>query len=515
MGWLYEHAVKRAFFRLDPEHAHEIAVNGLARLGGVRPLCALLERVHRLDPAQHRPVEAFGLKFPNAVGLAAGFDKNGRAWPAAAALGFGHVEIGTVTFHAQPGNPRPRAFRYPAEQAVINRMGFNNEGAAALAAHLAKFSGPRSIPLGINLGKSKVTSLDQATGDYLGSFRLLADHGDYIAVNVSSPNTPGLRELQDASWLKPLLAALVEENKVRVGAGKPRRPLLLKIAPDLTFPQIDAALQAGARTDWTEETWVPSRDQAYLGVLVDDLITKGVSEPYRMFTSRAEFRLQLREDNADLRLTEVARQLGLVDDARWTAFCRKRDAVSRETERLRSIWVSPKNLAAAESVRVLGKAIDHEYNLADLLRRPDVSYPQLMSLDAGKYAEPELMRDSASQAESVTDPEASFAQSVIEQVEIAAKYSGYIDRQRDEVSRAAYYEYLRLPEELDYMQVSALSIEARQKLNRHRPETLGLASRISGITPATISLLLIHLKRSNFKQFSDPGKADLSEAGEG
>jgi len=281
------------------------------------------------------------------------------------------------------------------------------------------------------------------------------------------------------------------------------------------FAGINAALQAGARTDWTEETWVPSRDQAYLGVLVDDLITKGVSEPYRMFTSRAEFRLQLREDNADLRLTEVGRQLGLVDDARWTAFCRKRDAVSRETERLRSIWVSPKNLAAAESVRVLGKAIDHEYNLADLLRRPDVSYPQLMSLDAGKYAEPELVRGSASQAEPVTDPEASFAQSVIEQVEIAAKYSGYIDRQRDEVSRAAYYEYLRLPEELDYMQVSALSIEARQKLNRHRPETLGLASRISGITPATISLLLIHLKRSNFKQFSDPGKADLSEAGEG
>jgi len=281
------------------------------------------------------------------------------------------------------------------------------------------------------------------------------------------------------------------------------------------FAGINAALQAGARTGWTEETWVPSRDQAYLGVLVDDLITKGVSEPYRMFTSRAEFRLQLREDNADLRLTEVARQLGLVDDARWAAFCRKRDAVSRETERLRSIWVSPKNLAAAESARVLGKAIDHEYNLADLLRRPDVSYPQLMSLDAGKYAEPELMRGGAAQAALATDAEASFAQSVIEQVEIAAKYSGYIDRQRDEVSRAAYYEYLRLPDELDYMQVSALSIEARQKLNRHRPQTLGLASRISGITPATISLLLIHLKRSNFKQFADLGKADLSEAGEG
>jgi len=243
MGWLYQHAFKRVFFRLDPEHAHDLAVTALAGLGRLRPLCALLERVHRLDPALHHPVEAFGLKFPNAVGLAAGFDKNGRAWPAAAALGFGHVEIGTVTFHAQPGNPRPRAFRYPAEQAVINRMGFNNAGAAALAAHLAKFTGPRSIPLGINLGKSKVTSLDQATEDYLGSFRLLADHGDYIAVNVSSPNTPGLRELQDSAWLKPLLAALVAENKARVGAGKPRRPLLLKIAPDLSFPQIDGALQ--------------------------------------------------------------------------------------------------------------------------------------------------------------------------------------------------------------------------------------------------------------------------------
>ena len=204
-----------------------------------------MERLHRIDPTMHRPVEAFGLKFPNAVGLAAGFDKNGRAWPAAAALGFGHVEIGTVTFHAQPGNPRPRAFRYPAEQAVINRMGFNNAGAAALAKRLEKLSGPgrRAIPLGINLGKSKVTSLDQATEDYLGSFRLLADHADYVVVNVSSPNTPGLRELQDAAWLQPLLAALVEENRVRVTAGKPRRPLLLKIAPDLNWPQIDAALQ--------------------------------------------------------------------------------------------------------------------------------------------------------------------------------------------------------------------------------------------------------------------------------
>jgi dihydroorotate dehydrogenase len=208
------------------------------------PLCALMEHWNRLSPELHRPVECFGLKFPNAVGLAAGFDKNGRAWPAAAALGFGHVEIGTVTLHAQPGNPRPRAFRYPAEQAVINRMGFNNGGAAALAARLAKLSSPgrRKIPLGINLGKSKVTTLDHAVDDYLGSFRLLADHADYVVVNVSSPNTPGLRELQDAAWLKPLLMALVDENRARVAAGKMRRPLLLKIAPDLSFPQIDAAL---------------------------------------------------------------------------------------------------------------------------------------------------------------------------------------------------------------------------------------------------------------------------------
>ena len=245
MGWLYQNAVKPALFRLDAERAHELAVHNLARLGRVRPLCALLARRHRLPPARYRPIDCFGLKFPNAVGLAAGFDKDGRAWPAAAALGFGHVEIGTVTLHAQDGNPRPRAFRYPAEAAVINRMGFNNAGAAALAARLAKQPGPgrRAIPLGINLGKSKVTPLADATADYVGSFRLLADHADYLVVNVSSPNTPGLRELQDAAWLQPLLAALVAENTARVAAGRPRRPLLLKIAPDLDFPQIDAALQ--------------------------------------------------------------------------------------------------------------------------------------------------------------------------------------------------------------------------------------------------------------------------------
>jgi tRNA uridine 5-carboxymethylaminomethyl modification enzyme len=273
------------------------------------------------------------------------------------------------------------------------------------------------------------------------------------------------------------------------------------------FAGVNAALQAGARTAWAQDTWVPARDEAYLGVLVDDLITKGVTEPYRMFTSRAEFRLQLREDNADARLTETGRKLGLVDDARWDAFSRKRDAVSRETERLRSIWVSPKNLAAAESERVLGKAIDHEYNLADLLRRPDVTYAGLMSLDGGKYASAELAAAALGDAAAPLLDAAVAAAVVVEQVEIAAKYSGYIDRQKEEVGRAAHYENLKLPAALDYMQVPALSFEARQKLNQHRPETLGQASRLSGITPATISLLLVHLKKSKFGGFATVGKS--------
>ena len=254
------------------------------------------------------------------------------------------------------------------------------------------------------------------------------------------------------------------------------------------FAGINAALQAGAKTQWAQDTWVPGRDQAYLGVLVDDLISKGVSEPYRMFTSRAEFRLQLREDNADARLTEVGRQLGLVDDARWDAFSRKRDAVSRETERLRSLWVSPKNLEVAEAERVFGKVLEHEYSLADLLRRPGVTYESLMSLDGGRF----VSRETEPQDHAVT-----------EQVEIASKYSGYIDRQRSEVLRAAQYEHLKLPDDLDYLQVTALSFEARQTLAKRRPETLGLASRISGITPASISLLLVHLKKRGYMQFAD------------
>lgn len=244
------------------------------------------------------------------------------------------------------------------------------------------------------------------------------------------------------------------------------------------FAGLNAALQVKG-----EPPWLPRRDEAYLGVLVDDLITKGVTEPYRMFTSRAEYRLQLREDNADMRLTETGRRLGLVDDARWDAFCRKRDAVSRETQRLKSTWVNPCTLPASEAERVLGKAIEHEHHLFDLLRRPGVSHAALMTLPNAAAG-----RD-----------DANLTPAAIEQVEIAAKYAGYIDRQKDEVARAAHFENLRLPPQLDYMQVTALSIEARQKLNAHKPETLGQASRISGITPASISLLLIHLKKSGFK----------------
>jgi tRNA uridine 5-carboxymethylaminomethyl modification enzyme len=250
------------------------------------------------------------------------------------------------------------------------------------------------------------------------------------------------------------------------------------------FAGVNAALQCQGKP-----AWLPRRDEAYLGVLVDDLITKGVTEPYRMFTSRAEFRLQLREDNADMRLTEAGRGMRLVDDERWDDFNRKRDAVSRETQRLKALWVSPRNLLAAESERVLGKAIDHEYNLGDLLRRPDVTYAGLMSLDAEAYANPDVSRETLG----------ALYEPVVEQIEIAAKYSGYIDRQKDEVERAATYENLKLPPDLDYMQVAALSIEVRQKLNKHRPETLGLASRISGVTPAAISLLLVHLKKTRFK----------------
>ena len=252
------------------------------------------------------------------------------------------------------------------------------------------------------------------------------------------------------------------------------------------FAGLNAALQCRGEGPWT-----PRRDEAYLGVLVDDLITKGVTEPYRMFTSRAEFRLQLREDNADMRLTEEGRKMGLVDDARWEAFSRKRDAVSRETERLKSTWVNPRIVTAEEAERVLGKAMEREYNLFDLLRRPGVDYDKLMSMNEGAYQSDAVSRETLGE----------LSESVLEQVEIGAKYSGYIDRQKDEVERAAHYEKLRLPLDFDYMQVAALSFEVRQTLQKHRPETLGQASRISGVTPAAISLLMVHLKKGGFKGF--------------
>jgi len=225
-----------------------------------------------------------------------------------------------------------------------------------------------------------------------------------------------------------------------------------------------------------EGGWCPRRDEAYLGVLVDDLITRGVSEPYRMFTSRAEYRLQLREDNADLRLTEHGRRLGLVDDARWEAFSRKRDAIALEIERLRTTYVNPNVVAQHDAERVLGQPIEREYALTDLLRRPQVTYASLLTLPGA--------------GSPVADPQVAM------QVEIATKYAGYIDRQHDEIARHLALESAQLPADLDYRSVRGLSAEAQQKLNLHKPETIGQAARISGITPAAISLLLVHLKGS-------------------
>lgn len=228
-----------------------------------------------------------------------------------------------------------------------------------------------------------------------------------------------------------------------------------------------------------KEGWCPARDEAYLGVLVDDLITTGVTEPYRMFTSRAEYRLQLREDNADMRLTEMGRKLGLVDDVRWEAFSRKQEAVAKEQQRLKKTFVQPANVSRETQEAVLGKVLDHEYSLFELLRRPEVTYQGLLDL---------IPTD-----EVLTDD-------VKEQVEIAAKYQGYIDRQKEEIAKQKDSEHIKLGEAVDYNQVHGLSIEARQKLTKHKPETIGQAGRISGITPATISILMIYMKRKHKKE---------------
>ncbi|WP_429498091.1 tRNA uridine-5-carboxymethylaminomethyl(34) synthesis enzyme MnmG [Robbsia andropogonis] len=247
-----------------------------------------------------------------------------------------------------------------------------------------------------------------------------------------------------------------------------------------------AGLNAG-RYAQDKEAWVPRRDQAYLGVLVDDLVTRGVSEPYRMFTSRAEYRLSLREDNADLRLTEIGREMGLVDDVRWRVFESKREAISRETLRLEKTWVTPRTLPPEAAVALLGKAIDHEYSLAELLRRPEVRYPALVALAAQGFPQASPDKPLANDLVLLVQIE--------EQVEIGIKYQGYIERQSGEIARNDAHESTRLPSDLDYRDVRGLSFEVSQKLNSHRPETLGQASRISGVTPAAISLLMVHMKK--------------------
>ncbi len=231
-----------------------------------------------------------------------------------------------------------------------------------------------------------------------------------------------------------------------------------------------------ARLVQEREPWTPGREQAYMGVLIDDLITRGTREPYRMFTSRAEYRLMLREDNADLRLTPVARDMGLVDDARWAAFDAKREAIELEQQRLRGTLVRPSDISAPEAQRVLGGALKREQRLDDLLRRPDVSYRALHTIAAA--------------GEPVDDPV------VAEQVEIQAKYAGYVARQQDEIDRSRRYEQMHIPESVDYARVPGLSSEVRQLLSRHRPSTVGQASRIAGVTPAAVSLLLVHLRRA-------------------
>ena len=232
-----------------------------------------------------------------------------------------------------------------------------------------------------------------------------------------------------------------------------------------------------------KEPWLPKRSESYIGVLVDDLITRGVQEPYRMFTSRAEYRLSLREDNADMRLTGIGRELGLVDDYRWGVFCRKQEAVLRETSRLQNIWVGPKHEAAPLVSQLLGQDLSHECNLTELLRRPGITYEAITALGNGLWSSGAL------------DEDLGLAAQISDQVEISVKYQGYIDRQAVEIARQEHNESFPLPESLDYSQVLGLSKEVQQKLNLHKPSTLGQAGRISGVTPAALSLLLVHLKK--------------------
>jgi dihydroorotate dehydrogenase len=245
MSFLYEKVLTKALYAMDPEKAHQVGLLGMGILGAIAPLRSAMER--SLLPAGAHPIKAFGLSFPNHVGLAAGFDKDGLGWRGAAALGFGHVEVGTVTRHAQAGNERPRVFRYPNIKAVVNSYGFPNAGAEALKHRLSHQPGrgQRVCPLGINIGKSKITPLEEAQEDYLYSFKLLAPLADYLVVNISSPNTPGLRALQDRAPLVQLLTTLSRENRHTVGGPV---PLLLKVAPDLTPHQLEDILSVVSET---------------------------------------------------------------------------------------------------------------------------------------------------------------------------------------------------------------------------------------------------------------------------
>jgi tRNA uridine 5-carboxymethylaminomethyl modification enzyme len=236
---------------------------------------------------------------------------------------------------------------------------------------------------------------------------------------------------------------------------------------------LNAALKARG-----DEGWCPRRDEAYLGVLVDDLVTRGVSEPYRMFTSRAEYRLQLREDNADLRLTQIGRRFGLIDDVRWAAFDRKREAIARGGELLSRARLRPADISLEKQELVFGEPLAREYSMADVLRRPGVGYAAL-----AEWLPPDAPLPGTPEAE---------------QIEIAAKYSGYVERQKQEVERQLAQESVALPDDIDYATVRGLSKEVQQRLAQHRPETIGQASRIQGVTPAAISLLLVYIKRQSF-----------------
>jgi len=246
MGKLYESLVRPVLFSQDPERMHEWAMFGMRTLATLRPLARIMERCNAVHGQE--PVRLWDLEFPNFVGLAAGFDKNAEAWRAASALGFGHIEVGTITGQGQPGNPRPRVFRIPQQEALINRMGFNNQGAEAIAQSLQRDAAnkrPRRIPLGINIGKTKVTPLEEAADDYIRSFNHLADYADYFTINVSSPNTPELRKLQEEQFLPQLLGGLrkVNSDRAKKMGGKPI-PMLIKIAPDLSYREIDTVLSA-------------------------------------------------------------------------------------------------------------------------------------------------------------------------------------------------------------------------------------------------------------------------------